>query len=152
MGGPLGPAYSRRSPPPPRRSRSPPERRGAWNERERMDRYPREEFRDGHPPPPPPPLPRDGYFDRGREERHYPRDNYQNRDTRDRDYSYSQSYRPEPRETREPYINNSNNNNNNNRDFHHRPSVSGAQGLPLASPVDDPNKLAREQREREAAE
>ncbi|KAK6361754.1 hypothetical protein TWF730_005469 [Orbilia blumenaviensis] len=128
IGGPMGGPYSRRTSPP-RRSRSPPppERRG-WNDR--PERYQREDFRDG----------REDYFARGaRDDRHFQREGHP-RDARERDYSYSSSYRPEPRE---PY--------NNPREFHHRQSIS-SQGLPIVSPVDDPNKLAREQREREAAE
>ncbi|KAK6528798.1 hypothetical protein TWF694_004034 [Orbilia ellipsospora] len=122
INGPMGGTYPRRSSPP-RRSRSPPERRG-WNDR--IDRYPREDsFRDNREP----------YYNR--EDRHYQREGHP-RDARDHNYSYSQSYRPDPREQY-------------NREFHHRQSVS-SQGLPAASPVDDPNKLAREQREREAAE
>ena len=123
IGGPMSGTYPRRTSPP-RRSRSPPERRG-WNDR--IERYGREDFRDN----------REEYFRANREERHYQREGHP-RETRERDYSYSSSYRPEPRE---PY----------NREFHHRPSVS-SQGLPIVSPVDDPNKLAREQRERDAAE
>ncbi|EPS43935.1 hypothetical protein H072_2193 [Dactylellina haptotyla CBS 200.50] len=110
----------------PRRT-TPPRRSRSPPERrgwtDRMDRYNREEFRDN----------RDDYFRANRDDRHYPRESHP-RDS----YPYSsQSYRPEPREG---YT----------RDFH-RPSIS-SQGAPVASPVDDPNKLAREQREREAAE
>ncbi|KAK6502913.1 hypothetical protein TWF481_007953 [Arthrobotrys musiformis] len=123
IGGSMGGPYPRRTSPS-RRSRSPPERR--WNDR--MERYPREDFRGD----------REDYFAarNAREDRHFQRDSHP-RDTRERDYSYSSSYRPEPY--------------NNTREFHHRQSVS-SQGLPIVSPVDDPNKLAREQREREAAE
>ncbi|KAK6351011.1 hypothetical protein TWF718_004188 [Orbilia javanica] len=129
IGGPMGGSYPRRTSPP-RRSRSPPERRG-WNDR--IERYPREDFRGDRES-------REDYFPRNtREDRHFQREGHP-RDTRDRDYSYSSSYRPEPRE---PYTG--------AREFHHRQSVS-SQGLPIVSPVDDPNKLAREQREREAAE
>ncbi|KAF3292970.1 hypothetical protein TWF132_004980 [Orbilia oligospora] len=130
IGGPMGGPYPRRTSPP-RRSRSPPERRG-WNDR--IERYSREDFRDNRDN-------REDYFARtAREDRHFQREGHP-RDTRERDYSYSSSYRPEPREQ---YTNNT-------REFHHRQSVS-SQGLPIVSPVDDPNKLAREQREREAAE
>ncbi|KAK6534409.1 hypothetical protein TWF281_005733 [Arthrobotrys megalospora] len=129
IGGPMGGPYPRRTSPP-RRSRSPPERRG-WNDR--IERYPREDFRGDRDN-------REDYFARNaREDRHFQREGHP-RETRERDYSYSSSYRPEPRE---PY--------NNTREFHHRQSIS-SQGLPIVSPVDDPNKLAREQREREAAE